>query len=213
MHEAFARGGRRRAGASSPAPRVGRFNRRTMHVVDTAIPAVKVLVPKKFGDHRGFFSETYSRQAFEALGVRAEFVQDNHSLSAEAGVVRGLHYQLPPAAQDKLLRVVRGAVLDVAVDVRRSSPTFGRHVAEVLSAENWRQIYIPAGFAHGFRTLEPDTEVIYKVTNFYSPEHDRGIRWNDPALGIDWGIAEDQAILSYRDRKHPLLAAATELFE
>jgi dTDP-4-dehydrorhamnose 3,5-epimerase len=183
-----------------------------MQVVPTAIPDVKVLVPKKFGDHRGFFSETYSRKAFEALGIRAEFVQDNHSLSAEAGVVRGLHFQLPPAAQDKLLRVVRGAILDVAVDVRRSSATFGRHVAEVLSADNWRQIYIPAGFAHGFRTLEPNTEVIYKVTSFYSPEHDRGVRWNDPAIGIDWGIAEDAAVLSERDRRHPLLADAAELF-
>ena len=184
-----------------------------MQVVDTAIPAVKVLVPKKYGDHRGFFSETYSRKVFEALGIRAEFVQDNHSLSAEAGVVRGLHYQRPPAAQDKLLRVVRGAILDVAVDVRRSSPTFGRHVSAVISAENWHQIYIPAGFAHGFRTLEPNTEVIYKVTAFYSPEHDRGVRWNDPALGIDWGIGETAAILSERDRTHPLLADATELFD
>jgi dTDP-4-dehydrorhamnose 3,5-epimerase len=183
-----------------------------MQVLDTAIPAVKVLVPKKFGDHRGFFSETYSRKAFEAMGIRADFVQDNHSLSAEAGVVRGLHYQRAPAAQDKLLRVVRGAILDVAVDIRRSSPTFGRHVAEVISADNWRQIYIPAGFAHGFRTLEPNTEVIYKVTAFYAPEHDRGIRWDDPALGIDWGIGASDAILSDRDRKHPLLAEATELF-
>ena len=183
-----------------------------MQVVPTAIPDVRVIVPKKFGDHRGFFSETYSRKAFEALGLRGDFVQDNHSLSAEAGVVRGLHYQLPPMAQDKLLRVVRGAILDVAVDVRRGSPTFGRHVAEVLSAENWRQIFIPAGFAHGFRTLEPNTEVIYKVTAFYSPEHERGVRWNDPALGIDWGVAEAGAILSDRDRKHPLLAEASELF-
>lgn len=185
-----------------------------MQVVPTAIPAVKVLVPKKFGDHRGFFSETYNRKTLDALcGVDCEFVQDNHSLSAEAGVVRGLHYQLPPMAQDKLLRVVRGAILDVAVDVRRSSPTFGQHVAEVLSAENWRQIFIPAGFAHGFRTLEPNTEVIYKVTNFYSPERERGVRWNDPALGIDWGISEAAAILSERDRKHPLLAEASALFE
>lgn len=184
-----------------------------MQVVPTAIPDVKVLVPKKFGDHRGFFSETFNRKVFQQLcGFDCQFVQDNHSLSAEPGVVRGLHYQLPPMAQDKLLRVVRGAILDVAVDVRRSSPTFGRHVAEVLSADNWRQIFIPAGFAHGFRTLEPNTEVIYKVTNFYSPEHERGVRWNDPALGIDWGIAEAAAILSDRDRRHPLLAEATELF-
>src|SRR5687768_977315 len=184
-----------------------------MQVIETPIPAVKVLVPKKFGDHRGFFSEIYSRKAFAAAGITADFVQDNHSLSAEAGVVRGLHFQLPPMAQDKLLRVVRGAILDVAVDIRRGSPTFGKSVAEVISAENWKQIYIPAGFAHGFRTLEPNTEVIYKVTNFYSPEHDRGIRWNDPAIGIDWGIDEAQAILSERDRKHPVLAAAPELFD
>jgi dTDP-4-dehydrorhamnose 3,5-epimerase len=183
-----------------------------MQVIPTEIPDVKILVPKQFKDHRGFFSEVYSRKAFEAAGIRADFVQDNHSLSAEGGVVRGLHFQLPPMAQDKLLRVVRGAILDVAVDVRRSSPTFGRSVAEVISAENWKQIYIPAGFAHGFRTLEPNTEVIYKVTNFYSPEHDRGIRWNDPALAIDWGIPEAEAILSERDRKHPTLAAASELF-
>jgi dTDP-4-dehydrorhamnose 3,5-epimerase len=184
-----------------------------MQFIDTAIPDVKVLLPKKHGDHRGFFSEVYSRKAFEAAGVKADFVQDNHSLSAEAGVVRGLHFQLPPMAQAKLLRVVRGAILDVAVDVRRSSPTFGKHVAEVISAENWKQIFIPPGFAHGFRTLEPNTEVIYKVTAFYSPEHDRGIRWNDPALAIGWGIAEPNAILSDRDRKHPLLSAAADLFE
>jgi dTDP-4-dehydrorhamnose 3,5-epimerase len=183
-----------------------------MQVIETAIPAVKVLLPKKFGDHRGFFSEVYSRKGFESLGVTADFVQDNHSLSVEPGVVRGLHYQLPPMAQDKLLRVIRGAVLDVAVDVRKSSPTFGKHVVEVISAENWKQIFIPAGFAHGFRTLEPNTEVIYKVTNFYSPQHERGVRWNDPALGIDWGISEASAILSDRDRVHPLLASATDLF-
>jgi dTDP-4-dehydrorhamnose 3,5-epimerase len=184
-----------------------------MQFIDTAIPDVKILLPKKHGDHRGFFSEVYSRKLFDAAGVTADFVQDNHSLSAEAGVVRGLHFQLPPMAQAKLLRVVRGGILDVAVDVRRSSPTFGKHVAEVISAENWKQIFIPPGFAHGFRTLEPNTEVIYKVTAFYSPEHDRGIRWNDPALGIDWGVVEPNAILSDRDRKHPTLAAAPDLFE
>jgi dTDP-4-dehydrorhamnose 3,5-epimerase len=184
-----------------------------MQVIETSIPAVKVLVPKRIGDHRGFFSEIYSRKAFEAIGIRSDFVQDNHSLSSEAGVVRGLHFQLEPMAQDKLLRVVRGAILDIALDVRRSSPTFGKHVSAVISAENWKQIFIPAGFAHGFRTIEPNTEVIYKVTNFYSPEHDRGIRWNDPAVGIDWGIPESQAILSERDRKHPILSQAAELFD
>jgi dTDP-4-dehydrorhamnose 3,5-epimerase len=184
-----------------------------MQLIPTPIPDVKVIVPKKHGDHRGFFSETYSRKAFAASGIECEFVQDNHSLSAEEGVLRGLHFQIPPMAQCKLLRVVRGAILDVAVDIRRSSPTFGKHVAEVISAENWKQIFIPTGFAHGFRTLEPNTEVIYKVSTFYSPEHDRGIRWNDPAIGIDWGVDESRAVLSDRDRKHPMLAEAQDLFD
>ena len=183
-----------------------------MQLIETEIPAVKILVPKKISDHRGFFSEVYSDKLLASVGIDVRFVQDNHSLSAEKGVVRGLHYQLPPMAQDKLIRVVRGAILDVAVDIRRSSPTFGRHVASVLSAENWRQMYVPAGFAHGFATLEPNTEVLYKVTNHYSPQHDRGIRWNDPKLGIAWNIAQDEAVLSERDRKHPTLAEATDLF-
>ncbi|MGB7161203.1 MAG: dTDP-4-dehydrorhamnose 3,5-epimerase [Tepidisphaeraceae bacterium] len=183
-----------------------------MQLIETEIPAVKVLVPKKIGDHRGFFSEVYSDKLLSALGIDARFVQDNQSLSAEKGVVRGLHFQLPPLAQDKLIRVVRGAVLDVALDIRRDSPTFGRHVAVVLSAENWKQMFVPAGFAHGFATLEPNTEVLYKVTNYYSPAHDRGIRWNDPKLGIDWGVTEDAAVLSERDRKHPVLADVAELF-
>jgi dTDP-4-dehydrorhamnose 3,5-epimerase len=183
-----------------------------MQVIPTELPDVKVLVPKKFGDHRGFFSEVYSRRALRAAGIDAEFVQDNHSLSAERSVVRGLHYQLSPMAQDKLVRVVRGAILDVAVDIRKGSPTFGRHVAVKISAENWNQIYVPAGFAHGFVTLEPNTEVVYKVTNDYSPQHERGVRWNDPDLGIDWGVAEADAVLSQRDRVHPLLKAATDLF-
>jgi dTDP-4-dehydrorhamnose 3,5-epimerase len=183
-----------------------------MQIIETAIPDVKVFVPKKHGDNRGFFSETYSRRAMEAAGLKLDFVQDNQSLSAEAGVVRGLHFQLAPMGQDKLVRVVRGSILDVAVDIRRGSPTFGKHVAEVLSADNWRQLLIPIGFAHGFRTLEPNTEVIYKVTNFYSPEHDRGLRWNDPTLGINWDLAEADAILSDKDRKLPTLAEARELF-
>lgn len=179
-----------------------------MEVRPTAIADVKVLIPKKFGDARGFFSEVYSKKALEAAGIHANFVQDNHSLSTQPGVVRALHYQLSPMAQDKLVRVVHGAILDVAVDIRRDSPTFGRHVKEILSAANWRQLYVPAGFAHGFVTLEPDTEVVYKVTDYYSPDHERGIRWNDPALGIDWGIDADQAILSGRDQAHPDFAKA-----
>ena len=183
-----------------------------MQVTESAIPAVKILTPKKHGDHRGFFSEVYSRKALRDAGIDLEFVQDNHSLSAEKGVLRGLHYQMPPMAQDKLIRVVRGTILDVAVDIRRGSPTFGKHVKEVLSAENWKQILVPIGFAHGFVTLEPNTEVVYKVTNYYSPGHDRGILWNDPALGIDWGVSASAAILSEKDRKHATLADAKELF-
>lgn len=183
-----------------------------MQVIETAIADVKVLVPKQFRDHRGFFSEVYSRKALAAAGIDREFVQDNHSLSVEKGVLRGLHYQLPPMAQDKLVRVVRGAILDVAVDIRRSSPTFGKHVAVEISADNWRQIFVPVGFAHGFVTLEPNTEVIYKVSAPYSPEHERAIRWNDPALGINWGVTEGQAILSGRDQTHPPLASVTDLF-
>ena len=184
-----------------------------MRVIPTDIPDVKILEPNKHGDHRGFFSEVYSRKALrDAAGIDLEFVQDNHSLSAEKGVLRGLHYQIAPMAQDKLVRVVRGSILDVAVDIRRSSPTFGRHVSAVISADNWRQILVPIGFAHGFVTLEPNTEVVYKVTNYYSPAHDRGILWNDPALGIDWGVSAGEAVLSEKDRKHPTLAEAGDLF-
>ncbi|MBP2232962.1 dTDP-4-dehydrorhamnose 3,5-epimerase [Azospirillum agricola] len=183
-----------------------------MDIAALAIPDVKIIHPKKFGDHRGFFSETYSKRAFAAAGLDLDFVQDNQSLSAEVGTVRGLHFQLPPFAQDKLLRVVRGAVFDVAVDIRRGSPTFGQHVCAIISAAEWNQILVPAGFAHGFCTLEPDTEVIYKVTNFYSPEHDRGILWNDPDLGIDWPVEAGKARLSDKDLVHPRLAGAAELF-
>ena len=183
-----------------------------MELIPLEIPDVKLLVPKKFGDHRGFFSETYNRKTLADLGIDKEFVQDNHSLSAEKSVVRALHYQLPPMAQDKLVRVVRGAILDVAVDIRRSSPTFGQYVSAIISADNWRQIYVPIGFAHGFVTLEPNTEVIYKVTNYYSPTHERGIRWNDPTLAIAWGISEAEAILSKRDTQHPAFQQAPELF-
>ena len=183
-----------------------------MQIIETEIPAVRILLPKKFGDHRGFFSETYSRRGLKEAGIDVEFVQDNQSLSVEKGVVRGLHYQLPPTAQDKLVRVVRGAILDVAVDIRRGSPTFGRHETAVISAENWRQILIPAGFAHGFVTLEPNTEVIYKVSNYYSPKDERGILWNDPALGIAWGVDANSAVLSEKDRKYPPLKDVTDLF-
>ena len=183
-----------------------------MQVVDTDIPEVKVLVPRRFGDPRGVFCETYSKRTLASLGIEFDFVQDNQSISTERGVVRGLHFQLPPFAQAKLIRVARGAVFDVVVDIRRSSPTFGKHVTATLTADNWQQVFVPAGFAHGFCVLEPNTEVIYKVTNFYSPEHDRGLIWNDPDLGIKWPVSAADAKLSEKDLRHPRLRDAKELF-
>lgn len=179
---------------------------------DLEIEGLKLVTPRKFGDDRGFFSETYNAAAWEKAGLRYNFVQDNHSLSRDVGTVRGLHFQTAPFAQDKLVRVVRGRIVDVAVDLRRSSPTFGRHVAVELSWDNWRQLLVPIGFAHGFVTLEPDTEVVYKVTNFYSPQHDGGVAWNDPDLGIDWPVAADKAVLSAKDQKLPRLRDIAELF-
>lgn len=183
-----------------------------MQVEPLAIADVKLIMPRRFADDRGFFSETWSARAWEDAGFTALFVQDNHAYSVAKGVVRGLHFQLPPAAQGKLVRVTRGAIRDVAVDIRRGSPSFGRHVSAVLSADNWAQLWVPEGFAHGYMTLEPDTEVIYKVTNLYAPALDRGIRWDDPALGIDWGLSGQAAILSEKDRKLPTLAEAPDLF-
>src|SRR5438552_1518227 len=184
-----------------------------MDVIPTEIPAIKILCPKRHGDHRGFLSEVFHRKIFaELLGGVIDFVQDNHSLSADKGVLRVLHYQIQPMAQAKLVRVIHGAILDVAVDIRRGSPTFGQHVSAILSSENWRQIFVPIGFAHGFVTLEPNTEVLYKVTNYYSPSHERGIRWNDPKLAIDWGVGAADAVLSSRDREHPMLSDAKDLF-
>lgn len=172
-----------------------------------AIADVILLSPVKHGDHRGFLSETYNASVLANAGITVEFVQDNHSLSAETGTMRGLHFQSPPFAQDKLLRVIRGAILDVAVDIRKGSPTYGQHVAVELSAENWKQAFVPKGFAHGFITLQPNTEVIYKVSGHYAPDHDCGILWDDPALGIDWRLPASGAILSEKDRRHPPLAA------
>lgn len=179
-----------------------------MQVQETEIPGVLLLTPKRFGDHRGFFSETYNNRLFEEAGIHLNFVQDNQSLSVEKGVLRGLHYQLEPKAQDKLVRVIKGAILDIAVDIRHGSPTFGKHVAAVISQENWQQILVPKGFAHGFITLEPNTEVVYKVTDYYSPDHERGILWNDPELGINWGIDPSEVVLSDRDKKHPRFSDA-----
>ena len=168
-----------------------------MQIENTDIEAVKIITPKRFGDHRGFFSEVYSRQAFAKAGLDLDFLQDNHSFSAEVGTIRGLHFQSPPFAQDKLVRVTRGRILDVAVE---------------LSRENWRQLLVPIGFAHGFCTLEPDTEVLYKVTNVYSPTNDLGLAFDDPALGIDWGIDPAKATLSDKDRRHPKLADLPTVF-
>ncbi|MFL5332885.1 MAG: dTDP-4-dehydrorhamnose 3,5-epimerase [Geminicoccaceae bacterium] len=170
-----------------------------------AVVGPVLVVPRRFGDHRGFFLETYSARDFAALGIGEVFVQDNHSLSREAGTVRGLHFQLPPHAQAKLVRVLRGAVLDIAVDLRRGSPSYGQHVAAELSAGNAHQLYIPAGFAHGFCTLEPDTEVAYKVSAFYAPECDRSLAWDDPDLALPWPVAPGAAQLSDKDRRAPRL--------
>jgi dTDP-4-dehydrorhamnose 3,5-epimerase len=182
-------------------------------VESTAIADVKIITPKKFGDHRGFFSETYAKKDFFEAGITLDFVQDNQSLSAETGTLRGLHFQSPPFAQDKLVRVVRGAILDVAVDIRKSSPTFGKHVAVELSADNWRQLLVPIGFAHGFVTLEPNTEVIYKVTNYYSAANDLGLAYDDPEIGIDWPLPPQGATLSDKDRKHPRLRDLPAIFD
>ncbi len=177
-----------------------------MKIHRLAIPDVCILKPVKHGDERGFFSETYNAEILAKAGIRLNFVQDNHAYSARPGTVRGLHFQIPPRAQAKLIRVVRGSIFDVAVDLRAGSPTHGQHVTAVLSAANWEQILIPAGFAHGLCTLEPDTEVLYKVTDTYAPDCDKGVAWNDPALGIDWPVGEAEAIVSERDRRHPALA-------
>ncbi|KAB2685054.1 dTDP-4-dehydrorhamnose 3,5-epimerase [Brucella pseudogrignonensis] len=183
-----------------------------MQIRPLSLDGVFEIIPRKFGDDRGFFSETYKIDALRNAGIDFDFVQENHSYSAAKGVVRGLHYQLPPFAQDKLLRVTRGSILDVAVDIRKSSSTFGDWVAQEVSAEKWNQILIPKGFAHGFITLVENTEVIYKVTNHYAPEHDRSIRFDDPAIGINWPIPANGVQLSSKDQKAPLLANA-EVFD
>ena len=184
-----------------------------MNIMDTALPEIKVVMPQRLGDTRGFFSEVWNARDFASVGIDAGFVQDNHVRNPSKGTLRGLHYQVPPVAQGKLVRVTRGAIFDVAVDVRRGSPTFGRHATAVLTADNWYQLWIPSGFAHGYCTLEDDTEVQYKVTEFYSPQHERGIVWSDPALSIAWPVAAEAAIVSERDSRLPRLAEQPDLFE
>lgn len=180
-----------------------------MEIRPLALEGVFEIVPRKFEDPRGFFSETYNERELSKAGLNLSFVQDNHSYSARKGVLRGLHYQIAPRAQDKLVRVVKGAIFDVVVDIRKSSPSFGQWLALEVSAEEWNQIFIPKGFAHGFLTLVDDTEVIYKVSDTYSPEHDRSIRFDDPDIGIAWPLASVEVLLSDKDRQAPALAAAT----
>jgi dTDP-4-dehydrorhamnose 3,5-epimerase len=170
------------------------------------IPGIRLITPVCHGDGRGYFVETFRLDQFEEAVGPVTFVQDNQSMSAEVGTVRGLHFQLNPRVQGKLVRCLAGAILDVAVDIRRGSPTYGQHVKEELSADNGQQLWVPPGFAHGFCTLEPNSVIAYKVTDYYSPEHDRGLHWNDPALGIDWPVGEDKAVLSAKDRVQPLLS-------
>jgi dTDP-4-dehydrorhamnose 3,5-epimerase len=167
---------------------------------------VKLIRPKRFGDDRGWFVETYNRDKYLNLGVGVRFVQDNHSLSRSPWVLRGLHFQTPPRGQDKLVRCVKGKIWDVAVDVRRGSPSFGQWVAAELSAENGCQLFVPVGFAHGFLTLEPDTEVEYKVSDLYAPDNDGGLIWNDPALNVAWPLGDAQPVLSDKDRRLPSVA-------
>ena len=182
-----------------------------MQITQTALSGVKLITPKRFGDHRGHFSETYNAKTWADAGIDQVFVQDNQSFSAARGTIRALHIQLPPFAQAKLVRVLRGAIFDVAIDIRKGSPTYGHHVSFTLSAENRTQAIIPEGFLHGFCTLEPDTEVFYKVNNYYSVAHERGIRWTDPAIGIEWPVGAHEAILSDKDRIAPLLSEIPEL--
>jgi len=179
-----------------------------MQIEKTRLDGVLILTPARHGDARGFFSESWNRQRLGDAGIDVDFVQDNHSLSGASGTVRGLHYQSPPHAQAKLVRCGRGALWDVAVDVRRGSPTFGKWAGVELSFDNGRQLFIPAGFLHGFVTRAPMTEIAYKCSDYYAPECDGAVRWDDPAIGIDWGIAAGAAILSAKDEAAPLLADA-----
>ena len=178
-----------------------------------AIPEVLLVTPRRFGDSRGFFSETWNAARYEAAGIAGPFVQDNHSLSAQPGTVRGLHCQVGAAVQGKLVRVVRGAIWDVAIDMRLGSPTYRHHVAAELSASNGAQLWIPPGFLHGFCTLEPDTEVVYKVSHgYYDPAAERGVIWNDPDLALPWPAVADSSTLSAKDAKLPRLAACEAWF-
>lgn len=182
-----------------------------MNFIPTKLDGVWIVEPKVFGDHRGFFMESWSKRAFEEAGLHYDFVQDNHSSSTVKGTLRGIHFQKRDKAQAKLVRCVKGAVLDVAVDLRPSSPTYKQWVGVELSAENKRQLLIPRGFGHGFVTLTDDVEFLYKADNFYAPEADGGIRWNDPELAVEWGV--ENPILSKKDSESPFLKDAVTGFE
>ncbi|WP_299352012.1 dTDP-4-dehydrorhamnose 3,5-epimerase [uncultured Shimia sp.] len=176
-----------------------------LKIKQTLLPGVLRLTPRRFGDNRGYFCETWNKKRMAEHGITYDFVQDNQSLSQDVGTVRGLHYQAPPHAQTKLVRCGRGALLDVAVDIRKGSPTYGRWIAEELSAENGHQLLIPSGFLHGFVTLQPNTEILYKCTDFYDPDCDGAVRFDDPDIGVDWGIDTSNAVLSAKDQEAPLL--------
>ncbi len=174
-----------------------------MEIQSLAIDDVKLITPRKFGDNRGFFSETYSKKSFLEAGIDLDFVQDNQSLSEARGTLRGLHFQAPPFAQDKLVRVIHGAIIDVAVDIRRGSPTYGKYVVVTLSAQNWQQVLVPVGFAHGFVTIEPQTEIAYKVSAPYAAQYEMGIRWDDLDLTIPWNVTANEVTLSAKDSQLP----------
>lgn len=181
--------------------------------IDLRLAGVRLVTPVRHGDARGFFSEVYNKKALADIGIEDDFVQDNHSLSRDRGTVRGLHFQIEPRPIAKLVRVPRGSIFDVVVDLRSGSPSYGEHLGVELSSENWAQIYVPIGFAHGFCTLEADTEVVYKVTDYWSPEVDNGVAWDDSDLGIEWPVPAETAILSEKDRSQPRLADLPEYFK
>ena len=176
------------------------------------LSTVRIITPRRFTDSRGFFSEVWRQDAMGDCGINVAFVQENHALSRAVGTIRGMHFQTGNSAQAKLIRCPRGSILDVAVDIRRGSPTFGRHVAIILSADNWKQAYIPAGFAHGYCTLEPETEVMYKATAYYDPPSERGLAWDDPNVAVAWPVEVEKAVLAAKDRTYPRLADLPDFF-